>query len=64
MDGTAHRPFVYRALLPATVRGTLAVLPESVEARLEVLAREIAREKSVSGKAKRKEGKAVEAGAA
>jgi hypothetical protein len=38
--GTAHRPFVYRALLPMTVRAILAVMPERAEARLDVWARE------------------------
>jgi hypothetical protein len=38
--GTAHRPFVYRAVLPVTVRAILAVVPEGAEARLEAWAGE------------------------
>jgi hypothetical protein len=31
VDGTAHKPFVYRALVPACVRFVAAVTPDSVE---------------------------------
>lgn len=37
--GTAHKPFVYRTLLPTTVRAILAVLPDALESALETRAR-------------------------
>jgi hypothetical protein len=38
IDGSAYRPFVYRTLLPSTVRLALACLPDSAEARIGELA--------------------------
>ncbi len=32
IDGTAHRPFVYRTLAPSAIRAALALVPDSAEA--------------------------------
>lgn len=37
VDGTAHKPFVYRALVPACVRFMILVTPDSLEERINTI---------------------------